>query len=80
MSFAATAIAAAHTLAPSRPPPVIRATRKALQWSTAIHRAYAYISGRLAPAHQAGLDAFYEKTLGEGPDFLKVRRDLSPCP
>jgi hypothetical protein len=62
--------------------PIIRATRKAAQWSTAIHRAYVYVSARLAPAQQAGLDAYYEKTLAEGPDFAKVRRtaDFKPVP
>jgi hypothetical protein len=67
-------------LPPSNP---IRSTRKAAQWSAAVHRAYAYMTGRLRdPSQRAELDRYYEQTLEEGPDFLKVRReaDFSPVP
>jgi hypothetical protein len=67
-------------LPPTNP---IRSTRKAAQWSAAVHRAYAYMTGRLRdPSQQAELDRYYEQTLEEGPDFLKVRReaDFSPVP
>lgn len=68
---------------PALPANPIRSTRKAAQWSAAIHRAYSYVSGRVRdPAQQAALDSYYEKTLEEGPDFLKVRReaDFKPVP
>lgn len=68
-------------LLPSTNP--IRSTRKAAQWSAAVHRAYAYMTGRLRdPSQRAELDRYYEQTLEEGPDFLKVRReaDFSPVP
>jgi len=70
---------------PTAPPPSIsiRSTRKAVQWSAAVHRAYAYATGRLRdPAQQAELDRHFEATLQEGPDFLKVRAeaDFSPVP
>jgi len=63
---------------PDRPQTVvhrpIRSPRRAAAWGAAIHRAYSYVSSRIAdPAQQAGLDSFCEKTLSDGPDFLKVR-------
>ena len=66
------------------PDPLIRSTKRAAQWSAGIHRAYSYLSGRVrAPWEQAALDSSYEKTMREGPDFLKVRANADfrrvPC-
>ncbi len=61
----------------------IRSTRKAAQWEAAVHRAYSYMTGRLRdPSQQAELDRYYEQTLEEGADFLKVRKeaDFRPVP
>ena len=56
--------------------PSVRSTRKAAEWSTAIHRAYSYMSRRLRdPVQQQELDRYYEQRLAEGADFLKVRRN-----
>jgi hypothetical protein len=72
------ALAAPPVLLPANP---IRSTRKAAQWGAAIHRAYGYVAGRLRdPAQRAALDSYYEKTLEEGPDFLKVRRTAEFVP
>ncbi len=81
-------LSAHHAELADRPAPPstanpIRSTRKAAQWSAAVHRAYAYMSGRLRdPWQREQLDRYYEQTLEEGPDFLKVRRtaDFSPVP
>jgi hypothetical protein len=73
------ALAAPPALLPPANP--VRSTRKAAQWSSAVHRAYSYVSGRIRdPAQRAALDSYYAKTLEEGPDFLKVRRTAEFVP
>ena len=64
-------------------PPPIRATRKAVEWGSAIYRAYAYLAGRVRePSHHAELYSLLERTIADGPDFAKVRRkaDFKPVP
>ena len=67
----------------SLPDHPIRSTKKAGQWSAGIYRAYLYLTTRIRePWQLAELDKQFEKTMADGPDFLKVRREaeFNPVP
>jgi hypothetical protein len=72
------ALAATPDRHPIDGPPPIRAARKAEEWRAAIYRAWGYLSGRVRePGEAAKLDELLERTLKEGPDFAKVRRNAT---